>query len=319
MKKTIKKILKEEISNGYTRFELLLLQWIYKEHKGDLFDFSFTNYKPLFRKIKSNFGLSNKEMIKIITLYKDNYTTGGFHMRDDVIRTPLKKYDLGFVYDYNSYQTNSYVVWGVDEDEAFEFANASEDTGEFVESFIEGEIYNSGNRGDHFDTTFEEINETIKKELNLLKEERNKKLTDKFLIVTFKILDKWMQGEGHDIDEVETDASVYEQIIKVVKVSLGIVGQEDIDFIVASFVLNYMTAGDWDLLKEIGVKEPQIKKWELSKTYGIRAYVTDIVRNVEGYLPSEMMYAEWDGGYDWDRYDMDIQDYFDEELDITEV
>ena len=43
-------------------------------------------------------------------------------------------------------------------------------------------------------------------------------------------------------------------------------GQEDIDFIVASFVLNYMTAGDWDLLKEIGVKEPQIKKWELSKT-----------------------------------------------------
>ena len=258
-------------------------------------------------------------MIKIITLYKDNYTTGGFHMRDDVIRTPLKKYDLGFVYDYSSYQTNSYVVWGVDEDEAFEFANASEDTGEFVESFIEGEIENSYNRGEHFDTTFEEINETIKKELNLLKEERNKKLTDKFLIVTFKILDKWMQGEGHDIDEVETDASVYEQIIKVVEVSLGIVGQEDIDFIVASFVLNYMTAGDWDLLKEIGVKEPQIKKWELSKTYGIRAYVTDIVRNVEGYLPSEMMYAEWDGGYDWDRYDMDIQDYFDEELDITEV
>ena len=52
MKKTIKKILKEEISNGYTRFELLVLQWIYKEHKGDLFDFSFTK--------KVNFGLGQK-------------------------------------------------------------------------------------------------------------------------------------------------------------------------------------------------------------------------------------------------------------------
>jgi hypothetical protein len=128
-----------------------------------------------------------------------------------------------------------------------------------------------------------------------------------------------MQGEGHDIDEVEDDPSIYESIIYVVEELLGVKEQDSIDFIVASFVLNYMTAGDWDLLKEIGVKEPQKKKWDLTKSYGIRGWATDEALGVEGYLPSEMRYGDWNYDYDWETREMDISDTWDEELDITEV
>jgi len=162
------------------------------------------------------------------------------------------------------------------------------------------------------------LRESIHNELTLLKEDKSK-LSPKFLIKAFKILDKWMLGEGHDIDEVEEDASVYGWIIDVVEELLGINNRDTIDYIVASFVLNYMTAGDWDLLKEIGVKEAQIKKWDLTKHYGIRGWVTDTVTNAEGYLPSEMRYADWNYGYDWDQYDMEISDTWDEEFDLDEV
>jgi hypothetical protein len=153
----------------------------------------------------------------------------------------------------------------------------------------------------------------------ILKEETNRKLSPKFLISTFKILDRWLEGEGHDIDEVEDDAMVYESIIGVVESTLGISDQDSIDYIVASFVLNYMTAGDWDLLKEIGLKEPQKKKWDMTKGYGMSGWATDEVKGVEGYLPSELKYADWDGGIDWERVSFDAHDYWDEETDVYEV
>ncbi len=159
------------------------------------------------------------------------------------------------------------------------------------------------------------MKKTIKK---ILKEETERKLPAKFLIKAFKILDKWMLGEGHDIDEVSEDASVYESIIDVVETLLSIKNQEDIDFIVASFVLNYMTAGDWDLLKEIGIKEPQKKKWDLTKTYSVRGWITDVANDQEGYLESQMQYDDWHHGYDWEQGEFEINDTFDTETDITE-
>ena len=318
MKETIKKILKEEISNGYTKLELLVLQWIFKKQQGArIANNGLSNHMQLLRDVKTLFGLTNKDLARFISLYQDNYTTGGIQQRNDVIRTPLKKYSVDFVYDWSGYQHNTYEVWGGDEDNAWELAKASEDTGEFTESFDEGPVEMSGDRGDHFESDMEDITETIYKELNLLKEERNKKFTDKLLIIIFKSIDKWLQKEGYSVDDLSSDSVIYENVLEIVLGKFAINSQDDEEYIIASFVENFMSAGDWDFLSEVGIKPPTKKNFKVIKMYGMQSTVTDEAEGL-AYLPSELLYSEFDGGLNWVTVETEVHDSWDTEYEVYE-
>lgn len=171
MKKFYKNILKESNSNTFTKFELVVLNWIFDQLKGEqIYQYGGRSYGLFFRELKNTFALTNEMAAGLISLYKENLTQSKFIQRDDVIRKEIRKYRVRYDKDVAAWVSDYYDVYADSEDEAIKMVDTENSFYEedFIEDYHRGEV-EIGSDGDIFETDVELL-ESIKKQLNILKE-----------------------------------------------------------------------------------------------------------------------------------------------------
>lgn len=144
-------------------------------------------------------------------------------------------------------------------------------------------------------------------------------LTDTYLKKIFKIIYNDIKGSdpSFSITDLFHEPSVYEDIFMLIQNKLSHTDSNDVDFIYASFSLNWeMYASSFpEIYGE--VIRPEIKMYE-----GVRNYIATAIYNEyyhhSTYLPIMFEYAINEYQIDEDNVETDIQDSWDHEITINE-
>lgn len=318
MKETIKKILKEETSKGYTKFELHVLNWMYKELNGaqlvDFFRIDTHKYGMFLTRIKNMFGIDNKMLAEIIHLYNHNWSKDGFQKDDsDVKRGTAHKFKVSFYRDVSAWVSQDFYLWATDDDSAYEMADAEEYTGEGLADEVEWGDVQVGDYGDIYGTDIVFLEHTIRKELNLLKEDIKSKMSDKLLITICKDIDGILDDNGHDFSDL-SNGDEYEIMLHYIMDKYGL-PEDAAHYIIAVYGENYERINtDWSELLETGIYKPQRTRWEGNKEYGASQWISSYT-TVDAYSKSEANYYEWQGDLDWIVDYVDTHDIWDEEIE----
>lgn len=333
MRKTIKKILKEQTEGGFNRFELVILNWLFEKLDGKPISNQVKHYQRdsysdyllsthLFMSItkymKEHFGLNNKMAAEIISLYRENYTENGFNEVNNVIRKPVKKWEVKYSREVYAYKDSLYNVYGETEDDAYMFADASDSYGgDFAES-SEVSGVDIGDIGEIIDTEIYPISESIKKELNILKESINDKLNDKFLLQVCKSIEEWFISEGMEFMDLESGwdgAELYGHLIDFIDKTYSL-PEHTIHYLIAVYGENcYRRINGnhfvWDSFETASeLIKPKPSNWEGHREYGASSWVVEKTLS-DAYNMAQLNYQDTEGFIDWDDYSFDINDTWD--------
>jgi hypothetical protein len=321
MKETIKKILKEETSKGYTKFELHVLNWMHKELNGSQLDHTWTNspyeYGKFLTRIKNMFGIGNKGVSELIYLYKHNWSANGFQQRDNVERETAHKFKVSYYRDVSAYVSQDFYLWATDDDSAHEMADAEDYTGEGLADEVEWGDVEVGDYGEVYDTEIVFLEQVIKKELNLLKEDIKSKMSDKLLITICKDIERILDDNGLNFDELNygfPGGNEYSGILDHIIKTYGL-PEDAAHYVIAVYSENYERINkDWRELLETGIDKPQKTRWKGRKEYGASQWITSST-TVDAYSGAEANYYDWDAGLDWEDDYIDTHDTWDEETE----
>ena len=148
----------------------------------------------------------------------------------------------------------------------------------------------------------------------------------RFLIGSFKMI-KSEFGDEYDINDFEYDIYVLETVSGFIQNALNVKNIEDVDFIYASYILNYKNVdGDFTILdhEDEEILTPKLKKYQAIKTE-VRSVLFKETYEGEYYLPVIMEHdiAEYVIKPIPDPYDgcniEEIYDTWDTETDIVEI
>jgi hypothetical protein len=322
MKETIKKILKEEtVGSSFTKFELHVLNWMHKELNGSQLDHTWTNspyeYGKFLTRIKNMFGIGNKGVSELIYLYKHNWSANGFQQRDNVERETAHKFKVSYYRDVSAYVSQDFYLWATDDDSAHEMADAEDYTGEGLADEVEWGDVQVGDYGDVYDTEIVFLEQVIKKELNLLKEDIKSKMSDKLLITICKDIERILDDNGLNFDELNygfPGGNEYSGILDHIIKTYGL-PEDAAHYVIAVYSENYERINkDWRELLETGIDKPQKTRWKGRKEYGASQWITSST-TVDAYSEAEANYYDWDAGLDWEDDYIDTHDTWDEETE----
>ena len=146
----------------------------------------------------------------------------------------------------------------------------------------------------------------------------------RFLIGSFKEIEKEF-GDTYSLDSFEHDPMVLDDVSGFITKVLNVKDQDDIDFIYASYILNYYNVdGDFSILEhdDEEILIPEEKSFKAVKTEWSQVFFREVF--VESYYLPCMM--RWDiEQYHIDPMDdkscgiQDIQDSWDRVIDIGEI
>jgi len=148
----------------------------------------------------------------------------------------------------------------------------------------------------------------------------------RFLIGSFKMISSEF-GNEYDIDDFESDIYVLETVSGFIQNVLNVKNIGDVDFIYASYILNYKNVdGDFTILdhEDEEILTPKLKKYQAIKTE-VRSVLFKETYEGEYYLPVIMEHeiAEYVIEPIPDPYDgcniEEIYDTWDTETDIGEI
>jgi hypothetical protein len=322
MKETIKKILKEEtVGSSFTKFELHVLNWMHKELNGSQLDHTWTNspyeYGKFLTRIKNMFGIGNKGVSELIYLYKHNWSANGFQQRDNVERETAHKFKVSYYRDVSAYVSQDFYLWATDDDSAHEMADAEDYTGEGLADEVEWGDVEVGDYGEVYDTEIVFLEQVIKKELNLLKEDIKSKMSDKLLITICKDIERILDDNGLNFDELNygfPGGNEYSGILDHIIKTYGL-PEDAAHYVIAVYSENYERINkDWIELLETGIDKPQKTRWKGRKEYGASQWITSST-TVDAYSGAEANYYDWDAGLDWEDDYIDTHDTWDEETE----
>ena len=146
----------------------------------------------------------------------------------------------------------------------------------------------------------------------------------RFLIGSFKEIEKEF-GDNYSLNSFEHDPMVLDYVSGFITKVLNVKDQDDIDFIYASYILNYYNVdGDFSILEhdDEEILIPEEKSFKAVKTEWSQVFFREVF--VESYYLPCMM--RWDiEQYHIDQMDdkscgiQDIQDSWDRVIDIGEI
>lgn len=146
----------------------------------------------------------------------------------------------------------------------------------------------------------------------------------RFLIGSFKEIEKEF-GDNYSLNSFEHDPMVLDDVSGFITKVLNVKDQDDIDFIYASYILNYYNVdGDFSILEhdDEEILIPEEKSFKAVKTEWSQVFFREVF--VESYYLPCMM--SWDiEQYHIDPMDdkscgiQDIQDSWDRVIDIGEI
>jgi hypothetical protein len=146
----------------------------------------------------------------------------------------------------------------------------------------------------------------------------------RFLIGSFKEIEKEF-GDNYSLNSFEHDPMVLDDVSGFITKVLNVKDQDDIDFIYASYILNYYNVdGDFSILEhdDEEILIPEEKSFKAVKTEWSQVFFREVF--VESYYLPCMM--RWDiEQYHIDPMDdkscgiQDIQDSWDRVIDIGEI
>ena len=148
----------------------------------------------------------------------------------------------------------------------------------------------------------------------------------RFLLGSFKMI-KSEFGDEYDIIDFESDIYVLEMVSGFIQKILNVKDLNDVDFIYASYVLNYKNVGgDFTILdhEDEEILIPKLKKYQAIKTE-VKSVLFKETYEGEYYLPLIMEYdiAEYAIGPIPDPHNdcniEEIYDTWDTETDIGEI
>jgi len=144
-------------------------------------------------------------------------------------------------------------------------------------------------------------------------------LTDTYLKKIFKIIYNYIKE--YDPSFINTDlfeeTSVYEDIYTFIHDKLSHTEDDEVDFIYASFSLNWemYTSSFPEIYGE--VIRPEIKMYEGVRNYGATVIYNEYFHH-STYLPIIVEYAIQEYQIDEDNVESDVHDTWDEEITINE-
>ena len=148
----------------------------------------------------------------------------------------------------------------------------------------------------------------------------------RFLIGSFKMI-KSEFGDEYDINDFEYDIYVLETVSGFIQNALNVKNIEDVDFIYASYILNYKNVdGDFTILdhEDEEILTPKLKKYQAIKTE-VRSVLFKETYEGEYYLPvimehdiTEYVIEPIPDPYDGCNIE-EIYDTWDTETDIVEI
>jgi hypothetical protein len=148
----------------------------------------------------------------------------------------------------------------------------------------------------------------------------------RFLIGSFKMI-KSEFGDEYDINDFESDIYVLETVSGFIQNVLNVKNIEDVDFIYASYILNYKNVdGDFTILdhEDEEILTPKLKKYQAIKTEA-RSVLFKETYEGEYYLPvimehdiTEYVIEPIPDPYDGCNIE-EIYDTWDTETDIVEI
>jgi hypothetical protein len=142
-------------------------------------------------------------------------------------------------------------------------------------------------------------------------------VSDDYLKKIFKIIYKFAKSEFPRIEVswLFDDASVYEDIFMFIQDKLSHSDSEEVDFIYASFSLNWEMYGS--SFPEIygEVVRPKLTMYEGRKTYGADVVYNEFYHH-RTYLPVMLEYMINEFQIDEDHVDTDIRDTWDHEISV---
>lgn len=148
----------------------------------------------------------------------------------------------------------------------------------------------------------------------------------RFLIGSFKMI-KSEFGDEYDINDFESDIYVLEMVSGFIQNILNVKDLNDVDFIYASYILNYKNVdGDFTILdhEDEEVLTPKLKKYQAIKTE-VKSVLFKETYEGEYYLPLIMEFdiAEYAIDPIPDPHNDcnidDVYDSWDREIDIGEI
>jgi hypothetical protein len=146
-----------------------------------------------------------------------------------------------------------------------------------------------------------------------------KQISDTYLKKIFKIIYNHVIGSNpsFDISELFDDSNVYEDIYMFIQDKLSHTDADEVDFIYASFSLN------WEMYEssfpEIygEVIKPELKMYEGVRNYGATVVYNEYYHH-NTYLPVMLEYMINEYQIDEDNVETDIRDTWDHEITINE-
>jgi hypothetical protein len=321
MRETIKKILKEQTDGSrFTKFELHVLNYMYKKVNGEQLNDYIKNdyqYGKFLRELKNLFALDNKLLSEIIYLYKYNWAStyeNGFHQIDDVDRKKAKKWKVSYYHDVTAWAETTWETWGTDEDDAYRMTDAADQIGD--DSLVISKEYGDtqvGDWGEVYDSEITPLEESIKRELSLLKEDHTNKLSDKLLINVCKNIYIWLGNQGYDEDDIDS-GWVYGELLREI-MSTYALSEDMVHYLIAVYLANHERINkDWSELLVTGIDKPKVTTWNGTKEYGASQWVTDIV-SAKGYSEAQVNYYNYEGWLDWETESFDTMDTWDEDTE----
>ena len=148
----------------------------------------------------------------------------------------------------------------------------------------------------------------------------------RFLLGSFKMI-KSEFGDEYDINDFESDIYVLETVSGFIQNVLNVKNIEDVDFIYASYILNYKNVdGDFTILdhEDEEILTPKLKKYQAIKTE-VKSVLFRETYEGEYYLPLIMEFdiAEYAIDPIPDPHNNcnidDVYDSWDGEIDIGEI
>lgn len=144
-------------------------------------------------------------------------------------------------------------------------------------------------------------------------------LTDTYLKKIFKIIYNHIKGSdpSFEITDLFHETSIYEDIFMLIQDKLSHTDSNEVDFIYASFSLNWeMYASSFpELYGE--VIRPEIKMYEGVRNYGATVIYNEYYHH-STYLPIMLEYAITEYQIDEDNVESDIRDTWDHDITINE-
>ena len=145
-------------------------------------------------------------------------------------------------------------------------------------------------------------------------------LTDTYLKKIFKIIYNHITGSDPSFINTDLfeDTSYYEEFSTFIQNKLSHTDSDEVDFIYASFSLNWeMYASSFpELYGE--VIRPEIKMYEGVRNYGATVIYNEYYHH-STYLPIMLEYAITEYQIDEDNVESDIRDTWDHDITINEI